>query len=169
MKDIYGVGLFYSPITTPWEMLAFTGFHRAHGDFFIRGDAMKTYEIFCHVCGRVVKIQAEFISGRNWTGADENGNSYLIGTCNCGGHNIHDGETIRKSYKHMMEAAEYRILLCTGGPAVRIIGELGKYAEPETARIEYQDWDTPWEEYVITNAKDQEALLTYCRQFYFGE
>lgn len=41
MKDIYGVGLFSSPIITPWEMLAVTGFHRAHGDFILEVMAMK--------------------------------------------------------------------------------------------------------------------------------
>lgn len=64
--------------------------------------------------------------------------------------------------------SEYNILLCTGGPAVRIIGDLSKYSEPETARIEYQDWGTPWTNYPITH-EQQEKVLTYCRQFYFGE
>lgn len=64
--------------------------------------------------------------------------------------------------------AEFMILLCTGGPACRIIGNLSEYCEPESARIEHQDWFTPWTEYRIT--KDEEAdVLTYCRQFYFGE
>ena len=63
---------------------------------------------------------------------------------------------------------EYKILLCTGGPAVRIIGELGEYSEPQTARIEYQDWGTPWTE-LYTNSEEDEALLTYACQFYFGE
>jgi hypothetical protein len=66
------------------------------------------------------------------------------------------------------EATEYTILLCTGGPACRIIGELGQYNEPETAKIEYQDWFTPWVEYRETTDKEDEALLSYARQFYFG-
>jgi len=66
-------------------------------------------------------------------------------------------------------ATEYTILLCTGGPACRIIGELGQYNEPETAHIEYQDWFTPWEEYRETTDEEDEALLAYARQFYFGE
>ncbi len=67
--------------------------------------------------------------------------------------------------------AEYTILLCTGGPAVRIIGELDQYGEPETARLEHQDWGTPWTEYYADHMPrdDQEtALLTYARQFYYG-
>jgi len=65
-------------------------------------------------------------------------------------------------------ASEYEILLCTGGPAVRITGELTQYQEPETAQIEYQDWFTPWQRYCATTSEEDEALLTYARQFYFG-
>src|SRR5690606_20401202 len=63
---------------------------------------------------------------------------------------------------------EYQILLATGGPAVRITGSLDRWGEPETARIQYQDWFTPWEE-LETSAEDEEALLTFARQFYYGE
>jgi len=66
-------------------------------------------------------------------------------------------------------ATEYRILLCTGGPAVRIIGELDDHQQPETARIEYQDWFTPWIRYADTTDEEDKALLTYARQFYFGD
>lgn len=64
------------------------------------------------------------------------------------------------------EATDYTILLSTGGPALRIAGELGRYSEPVTARLEYQDWGTPWIEY--TEA-DPDELLTFASQFYFGE
>lgn len=72
-------------------------------------------------------------------------------------------------------AAEYCILLCTGGPAVRIVGELGRYSEPETARIEYQDWGTPWTEMgntaelSMTYSEMETTLMAYARQFWFGE
>ena len=65
-----------------------------------------------------------------------------------------------------MEAEEYEILLCTGGPACRIVGDLDR-GEPDRARIEYQDWFTPWIELVDITSKEREALLTYSRQFYF--
>src|ERR1035437_4802354 len=39
---------------------------------------------------------------------------------------------------------EYEILLCTGGPACRIVGDLSEHGEPETARLEVQDWFQPW-------------------------
>ena len=64
------------------------------------------------------------------------------------------------------EPEEFQILLCTGGPAVRILGELNDYREPIRAWIEYQDWFTPWVEYF--GDVDQDVLLTYCRAFYFG-
>ena len=63
---------------------------------------------------------------------------------------------------------EYRILLCTGGPAVQIVGELSKHNEPKTARLQHQDWFTPWQDLKIST-EDQEALLTYARCFYYGE
>jgi hypothetical protein len=63
---------------------------------------------------------------------------------------------------------EYRILLCTGGPACQIIGNLSEHGEPETARIQYQDWFTPWTDYRLTS-EQEEIVLTYARCFYFGE
>ena len=43
-----------------------------------------------------------------------------------------------------MTPEEFYILLCTGGPAVRIIGDLDEYGQPCRAWFEYQDWGTPW-------------------------
>lgn len=67
-----------------------------------------------------------------------------------------------------IKAEEYNILLCTGGPACRIIGSLNEYQRPNTARIEYQDWFKAWEEYLMTS-EQAEAVLFYAQQFYFGE
>ena len=67
-----------------------------------------------------------------------------------------------------MEAAEFEILMCTGGPAVRIIGKLSEHREPVTARIEWQDWFKPWTEERL-DAEESETLLEFCRVFYFGE
>lgn len=66
-----------------------------------------------------------------------------------------------------LEPEEFTILLCTGGPAVRIVGELDQYKQPCRAWIEYQDWFTPWRELVDDVCHSD--LLTYCQQFYFGE
>jgi hypothetical protein len=65
-----------------------------------------------------------------------------------------------------MEAEEFVILIGTGGPATRIRGELDQYKQPSRAWLEVQDWGTPWTRYFDA---DQETLLTYCREFYFGE
>ncbi len=68
-------------------------------------------------------------------------------------------------------AAEFEILLSTGGPACRIIGELdsGSVAWQSGCRpvMQHQDWFKPWTEssYDI----DTNALLWFCEQFYFGE
>lgn len=67
-----------------------------------------------------------------------------------------------------MQPEEFRILLCTGGPAVQVVGELDKYNEPDKARLQYQDWFTPWEE-LILSSEEYDALLTYCQCFYFGD
>ena len=63
---------------------------------------------------------------------------------------------------------EYRILLCTGGPAVQITGKLDEYTQPDDAKLQYQDWFTPWCDYPSTSEED-EALLSYARKFWFGE
>lgn len=64
---------------------------------------------------------------------------------------------------------EFRILLCTGGPAVQITGTLNEYSEPETARIEFQDWFEPWKPLPFYIDDEQEKLLAYCQCFWFGE
>lgn len=63
---------------------------------------------------------------------------------------------------------EFKILLCTGGPAVRIIGELDENNEPDSVHLEYQDWGTPWTKYEL-DSEQEETLLEYCRQFYYAE
>jgi hypothetical protein len=59
------------------------------------------------------------------------------------------------------------ILLGTGGPATRIVCELDDDMQPHRAWIEAQDWGTVWTE--CFNCIEQETLLTYCQQFYYGE
>ena len=62
------------------------------------------------------------------------------------------------------EPEEFRIVLCTGGPHVEIVGDLDR-GEPSRPRILYRDWGTSGELFDF----DREAVLTYCRVFYFGE
>ena len=58
-----------------------------------------------------------------------------------------------------MQPEEFQILLCTGGPAVRILGELGFDGEPCRAWLEFQDWGTPWTQYFC----DSEPLIAFAR------
>lgn len=72
------------------------------------------------------------------------------------------------------EAPEaFRILLGTGGPAVRLAGDLDQYGQPKDTRLEVQDWGTPWTEYRLIRADDapfdHDMLDEYARCFYFGE
>lgn len=64
-----------------------------------------------------------------------------------------------------LEAGEFMILLCTGGPAVRIVGELDR-GTPCRAWLEYQDWGTPWTQ--LFGAKS-DTLCEYAANFFFGE
>lgn len=67
-------------------------------------------------------------------------------------------------------AEEYEILLCTGGPAVRIVGDLDR-DEPGSALIQFQDWFTPWTDWRgsdLPDSYDEDVLLAYARVFYFG-
>ena len=59
--------------------------------------------------------------------------------------------------------AEYQILLSTGGPAFRIVGRLDRYAEPESATLQFQDWGTPW-----VDVWEGKNTLKYASTFYFG-
>lgn len=65
-----------------------------------------------------------------------------------------------------LTADEFMILLSTGGPATRIVGEIDEYGEPRRAWLEVQDWFQPWTRYF--NA-EQDVLLAYAQCFYFGE
>lgn len=64
-----------------------------------------------------------------------------------------------------LEASEFMILLCTGGPAVRIVGELNR-GQPCRAWLEYQDWGTGWTQYFGARS---DTLCEYASNFFFGE
>jgi hypothetical protein len=88
---------------------------------------------------------------------------------------IHDDAlevTIREGWKppggEPYGGVTYKILLCTGGPAVQIVGDLDEWSQPESARLEYQDWYTPWQQYQTSDDEEQD-LIFYAATFYFGE
>ncbi len=62
---------------------------------------------------------------------------------------------------------QFEILLTTGGPAARIMGEL-RDGQPYRAWFEYQDWFKPWTEVWVDSA-DNAVMLEYAQRFYFGE
>src|SRR5919199_3876661 len=61
----------------------------------------------------------------------------------------------------------YKILLCWGGPAVQIVGTLDNANQPDSARLQYQDWFTGWMNYPLTDEEEQ-TLITYAQQFNRG-
>lgn len=65
-----------------------------------------------------------------------------------------------------LEPSELCILLSTGGPALRIVGTLGRFNCPEDCRMEWQDWGTPWTEY---RAIGSAVLDSWAAQFYWGD
>ena len=67
------------------------------------------------------------------------------------------------------EMAQYRILISTGGPALRMVGALaGTHAfGPDSARLQHQDWGTPWTDYISPGSSD--ALIWYAWEFYWGD
>ena len=61
-------------------------------------------------------------------------------------------------------------LLCTGGPAVRLIGTLNEHGEAETVTMQIQDWFQPWTDFVPeTGDGGDGVLLAYARCFYFSD
>ena len=65
------------------------------------------------------------------------------------------------------EPEEYEILLTTGGPALRIRGDL-ECGQACTATLQYQDWGTPWTAYTLAQAEEA-RVLTFANIFYYGD
>jgi hypothetical protein len=63
---------------------------------------------------------------------------------------------------------EAEILLCTGGPAVRLLVSLDGYCEPDALTLQCQDWFTPWRD-VATSGEEYAALLWFAGLFFYGE
>lgn len=64
---------------------------------------------------------------------------------------------------------EFCILLSTGGPALRVMGELDQWAEPSRCWLEHQDWGTPWTRYFSRSADRSTALRWFASLFHYGE
>lgn len=57
------------------------------------------------------------------------------------------------------------ILLCTGGPAVRILCDVDHRGTLSRPIVEYQDWGTPWTELLSITEEHRDALKTYISNF----
>lgn len=80
---------------------------------------------------------------------------------------------IREGWKEPDDGAsfdptEFRILLTTGGPALRIMGELDN-SEPSRCWLQHQDWGTPWTQYFSRSSERATALRWFASLFYYGE
>ena len=64
---------------------------------------------------------------------------------------------------------EFELLMGTGGPAVRIRGDLNEYGEPTRAYIQAQDWATPWFDVFPVRMGFGAVLLRFAGLFYYGE
>ncbi len=65
------------------------------------------------------------------------------------------------------EPVEYCILLGTGGPASRIVGDL-ENCQPKNAIYQHQDWGKPWTAAQLSS-DEEETLREWAAQFYFGD
>jgi hypothetical protein len=65
--------------------------------------------------------------------------------------------------------AEFQILLCTGGPAVRLTGRLDwQSCTPYLVQLEYQSWWAPWTVYPLSS-EEVAVLLEFSQLFFWGE
>lgn len=62
-----------------------------------------------------------------------------------------------------LQPEEFRIVLCTGGPHVEIVGGLNRHNEPESVRILYHNWGESGELFDF----DRDAVLAYAACFFF--
>jgi len=66
-----------------------------------------------------------------------------------------------------LEAGMDRLVLCTGGPHVEIVGSLDGAGDPDAATLYCQDWYTPKEEVPISK-EEEKMLLWFAQSFYWG-
>lgn len=64
------------------------------------------------------------------------------------------------------EPAQFELLLATGGPAVRIIGELDHRREPYRPQLQFQDWGIPWTDHPESKA---DWLEWFAGLFWYGD
>ena len=60
-------------------------------------------------------------------------------------------------------------LIGTGGPAMRIVGEINRYGEPEECRLEVQDWGQPWTDFETAAQVDLDSWAINVAGVYWCE
>ncbi len=63
-----------------------------------------------------------------------------------------------------LKPEEFRIVLCTGGPHVEIVGDIDRHGEPSRPHILYKDWGDSGELFDF----DRYAILEYCGFYVMG-
>lgn len=66
-----------------------------------------------------------------------------------------------------LDPEEFQILLTTGGPALRLVGELDG-SEPARCWFEVQDWGTPWTALFTRHEFEANAKDWFASLFWFG-
>ena len=70
------------------------------------------------------------------------------------------------NFQDEFESSDFKILLCTGGPAVRIFGSCeGGY--PSDIELQHQDWFTPWETVHSLSDNQKDAMEWFCNFFVY--
>lgn len=62
-----------------------------------------------------------------------------------------------------LKPSEFRILLCTGGPHVELLGDIGRWGEADNVRVVYRDWGECGE--YFPDSIEHEALMFYVSQY----
>lgn len=125
-----------------------------------RGDAANTLEYIKETVNEYRKA----VDGQNWDEADRIRELAIQGALEISVRN----DWHAPGFNMVEKPTEYFVLLSTGGPAIRLIGTLNEYCEPETSRLEYQNWGIPWTEFIVFD-DDAKALVEYASFFWFGE
>jgi len=103
--------------------------------------------------------------------ADENGETTLLVEDGYSDGPIDADQVLTFCYENVLDAArkgdEYEILLCTGGPAVQLVGPVDEYGIPFFAQLVHSDWGESWQTWPALKAQ-ADILLRYARLFYFG-
>ncbi len=67
---------------------------------------------------------------------------------------------------HESNPKEFEILMATGGPAVKITGQLDANGHPTNANLKHQDWHEEWQR-VDLSPTNLDKLIDFASHFYF--